>query len=118
MPTDVQIVESISATPASSTPHRVVEIKIEHVHFTINPEFWIRIAAYDASNSAAGVQAWPEGSPDVPNDWGLMNAMTTVIPETFPIVVLLVLSSVAVLVGSRYFRKETRNSCSSGKLGM
>jgi len=117
VPTHIQIVESISATPSSSTPHWVFEIKVEHVHFTINPEFWIRVAAYDASNSAAGVQAWPEGSADVPNDWGLMNAMTTVIPETFPIVVLLVLSSVAVIAGSRYFRKETRvKSCSLGKL--
>ncbi len=117
VPTHLQVIDSISATPTSSTPHWVVEIKIDHAHFGIMPEFWIRVAAYDASNSAAGVQSWPEGSPDVPNDWGLMNAQQSAIPETVPIVVMLMLSSVAVIAGVRYFRKETKISRhNSGKL--
>jgi hypothetical protein len=106
--TTIQIVDSISASPLDSTPHWIAEIMIEHIHYNIQPEFWIRVAVYDASRSAAGVQAWPASSVDVPNDWGLMNALQTVIPETFPIGVMLVLSSVAVIVGSRYFRKGTR----------
>jgi len=117
VPTHVQLAESISVSPLSGTPHWIVEIKVEHIHFNIMPEFWVRLAAYDASNSAAGVQAWPEGSADVPNDYGLLSDMQAVIPETFPIVVVLVLSSVAVIVGSRYFRKETKiKSCNQGKL--
>lgn len=117
VPTHIQIVDSISASPSLSTPHWIVEIKVEHIHFNIMTYFWVRLAAYDASNSAAGVQAWPASSVDVPNDWGLINALQTVIPETFPIGVMLVLSSVAVIVGSRYFRKGTRiKSCSQGKL--
>jgi hypothetical protein len=118
-PDNIQIVDSISASPSNSAPHWIVEIKIQHSYtgFGIQPNFWIRVAAYDATNSAAGAQAWPASSVDVPNDWGLMNALQTVIPETFPIGVMLVLSSVAVIVGSRYFRKGTRiKSCSQGKL--
>jgi hypothetical protein len=117
VPTHIQIVDSISASPLSSTPHWIVEIKVEHIHFNIMTEFWVRAAAYDASNSAAGVQAWPDSSADVPNDWGLINALQTVIPENFSIGVMLLLSSVAVIVGSRYFRKRTRiKSCSPAKL--
>lgn len=110
-PTDIQIVDSISASPSNSTPHWIAEIKIEHIHFSINPEFWIYVAAYDANNSAAGVQSWPLGSSDVPNDWGLMNAPGTTIPEPLTIGVMVLLSSVSVLVGSHYFRKRS----SSGK---
>jgi hypothetical protein len=104
--TNVEIVESFGTSPLSDTPHWIAEIKIEHIFFSIEPFFWMRMAAYDASNAAAGVQAWPDSSVDVPDDWGLMNALQEPIPETLTIGVMMLLSSVSVLVGYRYFRKR------------
>jgi hypothetical protein len=107
-PTDIEIVDSIGTSPYSATPHWIVEIKIEHMHFTISPEFWIRVAAYDASNPSAGIQSWPTGSQDVPNDYGLMNAQQTAFPEALSFGVMVLLTSIAVVVGARYFRKLPR----------
>ena len=107
-PDDIEIVDTISASPLNSTPHWIAEIMIEHTHYNIQPEFWIRVAAYDESNSDAGVQSWPPGSSDVPNDWGLMISAQTVIPEGLTLGVMVLLSSVSVLIGSHYFRKRSR----------
>jgi hypothetical protein len=75
-PSDVTFANSISASPTSSTPHRVLEIsmpKNEGVIYMFYV-YGIRVAAYDESNSAAGVQAWPPDSDrDVPDDWGINN---------------------------------------------
>ena len=116
--TDFQVADTISASKLNSTPHWIAEIKVEHIHFTFWPEMWIRIAAYDASNGAAGVQACPPASSrDAPNDWALLNSVQEAIPETLTIGVMVLLSSVAVIVGSRYFRKRSRiESYGSGKL--
>jgi hypothetical protein len=104
--TNVEIAESFGTSPLSDTPHWIAEIVIEHVFFMIQPEFWIRVAAYDASNADAGVQAWPDSSVDVPDEWGLMNALQEPIPEALTIGVMMLLSSVSVLVGYHYLRKQ------------
>ena len=104
--TNIYIVDSFGTSPLSDTPHWVAEVMIEHISFGIQPEFWIRVAAYDASNADAGVQAWPDSSADVPDDWGLMNALQVPIPEALTIGVMMLLSSVSVLVGYHYFRKR------------
>jgi hypothetical protein len=114
-PTDIEIVDTISASPLDSNPHWIAEIKIEHIHFTIQPEFWIRIAAYDESSSGAGVQAWPAGSADVPDDWGLMNASQDPIPEGLSIGVVVLLTSVAVLIASRVRKWSRTESRGAGK---
>ena len=114
--TDIYIVDSFGTSPLSDTPHWIVEIRLEHIHFNIQPEFWIYVAAYDESNSDAGVQSWPSGSSDVPDDWGLMNSVQEQIPEGLTIGVMVLLSSVSVLIASHYFRKRSRiESRSSGK---
>ncbi len=107
-PTDIEIVDTISASPLDSNPHWIFEIKIEHVSYNINPEFWIRIAAYDESNVTAGVLSWPPGSVDSPDDWGLMNAPGTTIPEGLTFGVMVLLTSVTVLIGSHYLRKRSK----------
>jgi hypothetical protein len=68
--------------------------------------FNARIAVYDASNSAAGVRAWPPTSRDVPNDWGYFNYDMNPIPENLSPSILISLSAVAVLAGSFAFRKK------------
>lgn len=106
--------DSISASPTSSTPHWIAEFSIVKTEGVIllNPEWGLRVAVYDESNSAAGVQAWPPLSDrDVPNGWGLNTYSENPIPEGLSFGVVVLSSSVAVIIGYRYFRKRS----SSGK---
>ena len=72
------------------------------------PPYGFRIGAWDATNSK--VISWPpDASPDVPNEWGTLTGYTgTPIPEGFSILVIVLLSSVAVIVGFRYLRKHPK----------
>ena len=115
-PGDVYIKDSLGTSPLSDTPHWIAEIKINHLAYGMRPNFWIYVAAYDESNSTAGVQSWPDGSSDVPNDWGFMDIAREPIPEGLTIGVMVLLSSVSVLIASHYFRKRSRpESCRTGK---
>ncbi len=102
---------TISASPTSSTPHWIVEFTIWKGGGVIlmGPQWGIRVAVYDESNSAAGVQAWPPPSdPDVPEGWGLNDYSTTPIPESLTFAVMVILLSVSVLIIPHYFRKWSR----------
>ena len=101
---------NFTATPTSSTPHWVLEIAIDKLVFPIGPQYWARIAAYDASNAAAGVQAWPPTSRDVPSDWGDIPYSMEPIPESLSLGVLVLLSSVALIAGSYFLRKRTKTA--------
>ena len=114
-PTDIQVVGQVSSSPLEANPHWIYEIKIEHIHFNIQPNFWIYVAVHDASNSAA-VQSWPPGSSDVPNDWGAMAANNNPIPESLTIGALVLLSSVAVVCSFYLLRKRPLDQDST-KLG-
>lgn len=107
-PTHIEVVNTISPSPLNSTPHWIAEIKIEHIHFGIQPYMWIRVAAYDASKAALGVQSWPSGSQDAPDDWGLLNALQTTIPENLNIVIAILASTLSVLVVPRCLMKTLR----------
>ncbi len=97
---------SISASPTSSTPHFICEISLNKTALGIGPTPWMRVAVYDASHAAAGVQAWPPTSQDVPTDWGNIPFSTNQIPEGLSFGLVVLLSSVAVVVGSFVFRKK------------
>jgi hypothetical protein len=103
---DFQWKDSISASPTSSTPHWILEIMVNKPALGIGILFNGRIAVYDASNNAAGVQAWPPTSRDVPNNWGTFPYSSDAIPENLTFGVVMLLSSVAVLAGSFAFRKK------------
>lgn len=103
-PDHVEVVGSMSSSPLESNPHLIYEIKIEHIHFNIQPNFWIYVAVHDESNSSA-VQSWPPGSSDVPDDWALMTSSNDPIPETLTISTIILLSLVAVAVSFRFVRK-------------
>jgi len=105
---DIIIAASFDTSPLSDTPHLIVEIMIEHITYSIGTPQWIRVAVYDASNDASGVQSWPESSVDVPDDWGLSTAVQGSIPEGLTVGVMVFLSSASVVVGSRYLRKRSR----------
>jgi hypothetical protein len=103
---DFQWNNSISASPTSSTPHWICEIMLNKPAVGLGIMFNGRIAVYDATSSAAGVKAWPSTSRDVPNDWGTFPYSSDPIPESLHFGVVMLLSSVAVLVGSFAFRKK------------
>jgi len=111
--TDIYAVDSIRASPLNSTPHWVIEFWIDKS----KPEFdisgsgyspWIRLAVYDASNPAVGVQAWPPTSRDVPNNWGLETGTLENIPEPLSMVAVVLLSSFAVAVSCYCLRKRSQ----------
>ena len=112
---ELSFAESISASPTSSTPHWIAEFTIDKtagVILTSGAAHGLRVAVYDESNSAAGVQAWPPLSDrDVPNQWGYNYYSEDPIPEGLSFGVMVLLSSVSVLIASHYFRKRS----SSGK---
>ena len=104
----IEIVDSISESPTNSTPHYIVEIVVDHLTIDSGPNQNVRVAAYDESNSEAGVQAWPDSSPDVPDEWGLTYSIMEPIPEGLTFAVMVFLSSVSLLVGSQYLRKRSK----------
>ena len=113
--TDVAGSASISSSPSNSNPHLIVEILINKNTIADVSQAsylpWIYVSAYDASNSAAGVKAWPPAPPssaDVPNSWGLETGTTENIPEGLAIGTVVLLSSVAVVVSFYLLRKRPK----------
>ena len=111
---EVIFAESISASPTSSTPHWIAEFSIDKtagVILTSGAAHGLRVAVYDESNSAAGVQAWPPTDRDVPEGWGINTYSEEEIPEGLSFGAVVLLSSVAVIGATFVFRKRS----SSGK---
>jgi hypothetical protein len=106
--TDVEVAATVSASPSDSTPHLIIEVMVENLHFDIGTPQWVRVAVYDASNSGAGEQAWPDSSMNAPDEWGLNNTTQENIPEGLTFAVMVFLSSVSLLVGSQYLRKRSK----------
>ena len=100
---------SLTDTPADSTAHLVYEFTIPKNTETVQLSmYWnFRLAVYDESGSA-GVLAWPPTDADVPDEWGVESFSSDPIPEGFTFVVVALLSSVAVVVATKGFRKRTR----------
>jgi hypothetical protein len=105
--TDYNIATTVSASPASATPHRTYEIYLDKgtaggalaMGYNNNA----RLEIYDASTGKTLM--WPPlSSATVPDTYG---AGTTggVVPEGLTIGVMLAVSSVAVIVSARYFKK-------------
>ena len=108
---------TLSASPISSTPHQVYETRIDKAASPINaiPPIGIRVAFYDASNTAAGEQAWPPNSISSinnPSQWGSISGYVGdgPVPESLSVAVAIALSSVAVIVGSVYLRKRPKTT--------
>ncbi len=108
---EIEWASSLSASPTNSTPHWILEFVIPKNAGTVQLGItWnLRVGVYDASNSAAGVLAWPPTSADAPDGWGIENYTMEPIPEGLTFGVMAVLSSISMVVGYKYFvkRKET-----------
>jgi len=106
--TEIEWANSLSSSPTNSTPHWILEFQIPKNSGTVQMGIlWnFRVAVYDASNSEAGVLAWPPTDADIPDGWGIENYSSEPIPEGLTFGVMVLLSSVSVLVGYHYFRKR------------
>ncbi|UCC57591.1 MAG: hypothetical protein JSW14_04195 [Candidatus Bathyarchaeum sp.] len=103
---------SISASPTNSTPHWILEFTFIKTVAMIPsaPPTGLRVAVYDESNSAAGVQDWaPDSDVNVPDEWGRISGFSQdPVPEGLTFAVMVLLSSVSVLVGSHYLWKRSK----------
>jgi hypothetical protein len=65
---------------------------------------------YDDSNPSQGWVSWPPASSaDNPSTWGIISDISfDDVPEVLTIGVMLVLSTAAVIVSLRYFRKPSK----------
>lgn len=106
----VEWAASLSASPTSSTPHWIYEIQIYKTVGVIPIEdiWYFFLQVYDASNPE--FHAWPPTDPDVPEDWGMEDYSPEPIPEFLSFGVMVLLTTLSMLVGYKYFvkRKETK----------
>jgi hypothetical protein len=72
------------------------------------PPIGLRVAMYDESNDTW--LAWPpESDPDVPDTWGEIQGGAASIPDSWSLISVVLLSSVAVAVAVHSMRKRTKN---------
>ena len=90
------------------TGHRIYELYVQKtttLAFGYNNN--VRIEAYDASTGKTLM--WPpQSNGDVPDTWGIGTTVSEAIPEGLTVGLMLALSSVAVVVSARYFRKPVK----------
>jgi hypothetical protein len=105
---------TIAASPWNSTPHWILEITDSSKtsgawQVATQPPTGMRIAAFDANNDT--LAAWaPDSSADVPYEWGRVPTNATEpIPEGFSIAVVVLLSSIAVVIGVNFTRKRPKS---------
>jgi hypothetical protein len=103
---------SFSASPTNSTPHWILEFQrlkdVDEASATLADVWNFYLETFDASNP--GFHAWPPTDPDDPEQWGVENYSTEPIPEGLTFGIMVLLSTVSVVVGYKYFvkRKETK----------
>lgn len=108
--TDYIVSTLIAASPASATPHWIIELFLNKAGaFAMQLNNNMRMAAYDASTGQTVM--WPPySSANQPNTYGTGTTDFSMvpIPEGLAIGVMVLLSSVAVIVSIRYFRKHPK----------
>ena len=110
-PDQLQWAQLLSVSKLNGTnPHWTTEIKVEKTTNLMQQNNYIMVGFYDASNAAAGVQTWPpNASVDVPNTYGFNDATALgTIPEGIGLAPIVVLGSIAVLIGCLYLRKQQK----------
>lgn len=118
---DITWADTLSASLNGSTPHWILEFEIlKNAGSNLLDMIWgVRVAMYDASDGTLLV--WPpDAERDVPDDWGTNGYEPSElwVPEGFSIGAVLLLSSVAVIVGFYCLRKRSRtDKYGLGQLG-
>jgi hypothetical protein len=106
-PDTVKINSTLTASPTRASPHYVYEIYFSKQAVGIPAQFAMRVAVNDAHDGGSGLQAWPPTSANIPNEWGDIPYSSDPIPEGLSVVVVIALSSVAVIAGSVLLRKRS-----------
>jgi hypothetical protein len=115
-PGSLEWADSISASPTNSTPHWILELTFQKQELGAGPLWNFRLAAYDATTTT--LAAWPPTPRDEPNRWGVQSYVSEEVPEGFSLGVVVLLSSVALVVGFYFLRKRSRiDKYSVRKLG-
>ena len=97
--TDILIVESFNTSPLFDQGHLIVEYSISAAAFGINPDFWLRVAAYDGTNNWPGSQIWPSyANVNFPNQWGIVVMHNESIPEISIWTALLMFLTIPIIV--------------------
>lgn len=104
------IEDSLDVSKLYGSPHWITEFKIAKDDNGIETNNALRVAVYDASNSSAGVIAWPPTGLEQPVDWGDAPQSSSEIPEGIGLFTMVIVMSVAVLVGSLCSRKRSKLS--------
>jgi hypothetical protein len=110
--------ESLATSPTSTTPHYMVEMVVDKQDTAtfgisiIGINYAMRVSYNDTHTGTGTVQAWPPSpaSDDIPDGWGYMPADISggTVPESFSIVIIVALSSIAIVAGSVLLRKHTK----------
>jgi hypothetical protein len=109
--TEIEWATSLSESPSESTPHWILEFQIPKNGGTVQLDAtWnLMVRVYDSTNALMGGPCWPEGSDlDVPDSWGTENFEMGAIPEGLSFGVMLLLSTVAAIVGISFLRKRPK----------
>jgi hypothetical protein len=119
--TNVIIGTSIAASPASATPHWIIEMKFDKTGAIAGTGITscVRLQTYDASVGGAGTLMWPPMSTtDAPDSYGYLDADISggTIPEGLTVGIMVLVSTVAVIVGARYFSKPKIKNLSQVKV--
>jgi hypothetical protein len=95
----------------SSSPHYILEMRVDKQSTSMGTcivgyNFAMRVAYFDNHTGGNGLQYWPPGSSsNVPDSWGYIpysssaNSTPDATPESLTVIVVLTLSSVAVIAG-------------------
>jgi hypothetical protein len=109
--TEIEWATSLSASPTESTPHWILEFQIPKNGGTVQLGItWnLMVVVYDSTNALQGWPHWPEEADiDVPDTWGMENYSSEAIPEGLSFGVMLLLSTVAAIVGISFLRKQPK----------
>jgi hypothetical protein len=105
-PSTLEWADSLNDSPTNSTSHYMLEITFLKSELGASAYWNFRLAVYDESTDT--LLAWPPTPQDEPDRWGVQNYVTEVVPEGFSLGVVVLLSSVAVVVGFYCLRKRSK----------
>lgn len=92
--------EALDTSPTTAAQHYACEMRLDKTSFGMGPQFWMRVAYYDAHAGGYGLQAWPPTSANTPAAWGDIPYTSEAIPEGFGVGLIVMLSSIAIVAGA------------------
>lgn len=117
--TDFICAQSLDVSPLISTQHYILEMSVNKQSTALGGsqilgmQFAMRIAYYDAHEGGNGLQEWPPApaTRDNPSGWGyipyeMAPNPSPDVPENLGVIVIVGLSTVAVVAGATLLRKK------------